>query len=141
MYRAPLLLSIVASLASFGAGAALGQTNSAAAAASSGFSSNSAAFNGGFGLGSGGENRAVTGEIRDANGNLTIANGVMTGTSVSRQDGMNQSGAGYGASAVAIGNSLNVNVIGNWNTVIIDSTQTNTGDQSASASLNGELEF
>ncbi len=139
MYRAPLIFSI-AVVAAFGAGAALGQT-SGASAASGGFSSNSAAFNGGFGLGSGGENHAVTGQVRDANGNLTIVNGVMTGTSVVRQDGVNQSGAGYGASAVAIGNSLNVNVIGNWNTVIIDSTQTNNGDQNATASLNGELDF
>lgn len=141
MYRAPLVLSIAVFVAALGTGAALGQTNAAAGTASSGFATNSAAFNGGFGLGSGGENRATTGQVRDANGNLTIVNGVMTGTSVSRQDGVNQSGAGYGASAVAIGNSLNVNVIGNWNTVIVDSTQTNNGDQSASAALNGELEF
>jgi holdfast attachment protein HfaA len=39
--------------------------------------------------------------------------------------------------ATAIGNSLNVVTVGNNNTVVVNSTQTNNGNQSASVSLNG----
>lgn len=116
---------------------------------------NSAAYNSGFGMGSGGENLAASGRVRDPNSNLMIVNGVIGGASAgagatafagasasassgfSRQDGVGQMGAG----ATAIGNSLNVNVIGNWNTVIVDSTQINNGDQSATVSLNGQLKL
>ena len=153
MHALPLTLALAAVATAVGAAPVLGQTiavnaqaaatasASASAAASSSFYSNSAAFNGGFGLGSGSENRAATGQVRDANGNLTIVNGIMTGTSVSRQDGLAQTGAGVGSSATAIGNALNVNVLGSWNTVIIDSTQINNGDQNANVSLNGKLNF
>jgi holdfast attachment protein HfaA len=112
--------------------------------------SNSAAFNGGFG-GQGAENVGASGRVRDANSNLMIVNGVIGGASAgagataaagasagfSQQDGVGQTSAG----ATAIGNSLNVNVIGNWNTVIIDSTQINNGDQNAEVSLNGDLKL
>ena len=153
MYALPYTFALVAVATAIGAAPVFGQTiavnaqaaasasASASAASSSSLYSNSASFNGGFGLGSGAENQAPTGQVRDANGNLTIVNGVMTGTSVSRQDGLNQAGVGVGASATAIGNALNVNVLGNWNTVIIDSTQTNNGDQNANVSLNGKLNF
>jgi holdfast attachment protein HfaA len=116
---------------------------------------NSAAYNSGFGVVSGGENLAASGRVRDAANNLMIVNGVMGGSafagagataiagasssssSFSHQDGVNQIGAG----ATAIGNSLNVNVIGNWNTVIIDNTQINNGDQNAEVNLNGQLKL
>jgi holdfast attachment protein HfaA len=105
---------------------------------------NSAAYNGGFGRVSGQENHLTTSSNRDPNGNMLIVNGIMTGAgSVNQQDGLNQSGASGigGASATAVGNSLNVTVTGAWNTVIVDSTQINNGDQNASASLNGNLKF
>jgi holdfast attachment protein HfaA len=116
---------------------------------------NSAAFNSGFGMGSGAENLAASGRVRDSANNLTIVNGVMGGAAFagagatatasasssssyfSRQEGI----GGIGAGATAIGNNLNVNVIGNWNTVIIDSTQINNGDQNATVSLNGQLKL
>ena len=36
----------------------------------------------------------------------------------------------------AIGNSLNVVVVGNHNTTVVDSSQVNTGNQTANAQLN-----
>jgi holdfast attachment protein HfaA len=104
--------------------------------------SNSAAYNSGYGSTPSGENRAATGQVRDENGNLIIANGVMSGASAySPVDGVNQSGVGVGTrgTATAIGNSLNVTVLGNWNTVIVDSEQINNGDQNAEVNLNGDL--
>lgn len=50
--------------------------------------------------------------------------------------GTSGAGAAYGQ-ASAIGNSLNVVTVGSNNTVIIDSKQTNNGNQNASVSLNG----
>jgi len=43
--------------------------------------------------------------------------------------------------ATAIGNSLNVVVQGNRNTVVINSNQTNTGNITAGTALNGTLNF
>ncbi|MBX3430027.1 MAG: holdfast anchoring protein HfaA [Hyphomonadaceae bacterium] len=67
---------------------------------------------------------------RDENGNRTIVNGridiegTLTG-------GLQDSFAtGLGAST-AIGNQLNVITQGNYNTVIVDSTQINNGDITA----------
>src|SRR5688500_4874444 len=116
---------------------------------------NSAAYTGGVGMGSAGENLAASGRVRDPANNLTIVNGVMGGggafagagatatasassssSSFSRQEGLVTS-----AGATAIGNNLNINVIGNWNTVIVDSTQINNGDQNATATLNGQLKL
>ena len=50
--------------------------------------------------------------------------------------GTSSSGAAYG-NATAIGNSLNVVTVGNNNTVVVNSSQTNSGNQNASVSLNG----
>ena len=124
-------------------GAAVSMTAQAAQQAE-GFA-NSAIYNGAIGMSLGQENRAISGSNRDANGNLLIVNGIMSGTgNVNQQDGLHQAGSGNGpnsASATAVGNSLNVTVTGAWNTVIVDSTQINNGDQNASASLNGSLNF
>jgi holdfast attachment protein HfaA len=50
------------------------------------------------------------------------------------------SGAGGAAgSATAIGNNLSVNVSGNYNTVVVNSTQTNNGNVSATTILNGKV--
>ena len=71
---------------------------------------------------------------RDENGNRVIINGRMEieGTlSGGLMDGFGQ-GANFGiGSAQAIGNQLNVVTQGNYNTVIVDSTQINNGDISA----------
>jgi holdfast attachment protein HfaA len=67
---------------------------------------------------------------RDENNNRVIVNGRVV------IDGALTGGLGDGAgggvgSAQAIGNQLNVVTQGNWNTVIVDSTQINNGDISA----------
>jgi len=66
---------------------------------------------------------------RDENGNREIINGRMEleGTLT----GGLQDNFASGFSAQAIGNQLNVVTQGNYNTVIIDSTQINNGDVSA----------
>jgi len=108
---------------------------------------NSTLYNSGFGMTSGETNAPVSGSNRDANGNLVILNGVMSGGGVlSQQDTARQTNSGGGtgvggATATAIGNNLNVTVTGVWNTVIIDSKQTNNGNQDAAASLNGQIKF
>jgi holdfast attachment protein HfaA len=80
--------------------------------------------------------------LRDSNNNLTLVNGQFTSSTYSQQSGsqyagvgMGGAGAGYGQ-ASAIGNSLNVVTLGSNNTVIVDSTQTNTGNQTATVDLN-----
>jgi holdfast attachment protein HfaA len=88
------------------------------------------------------ENRPADGQVRDENGNLLVVNGVMSGASAfSQQTGVHHSGGGLGpnAGATAIGNSLNVTVLGSWNTMIVDSEQVNNGDQNAEVNLNGDL--
>jgi holdfast attachment protein HfaA len=92
---------------------------------------------------------------RQSAGNRVIVNGIMqTGVGVSQQvnamTGLNlnvtggvsggvQSGFGYNsANATAIGNQLNVNVFGSYNTVIVNNTQVNEGAVSATASSDTE---
>jgi len=92
--------------------------------------------------------RPATGSTRDANGNRLIVNGIIqSGASAYSQSSGGvasaYSGAGNGSTGIAgstaIGNSLNVVVQGNWNTVIINSRQTNTGNITAGTALNGTL--
>ena len=99
-----------------------------------------------YGFGYNEESQPFDARTRDLNGNRVIVNGrMMVGDDLSTlPDGMwnlngysNGAGAGYGGSA-AIGNQLNVITQGSWNTVIIDSTQINSGDINAGY-LNGEL--
>jgi holdfast attachment protein HfaA len=68
----------------------------------------------------------IEASTRDENGNRVIINGRM------QLEGTLSGGLmdSYG-SAQAIGNQLNVVTQGNWNTVIVDSTQVNNGDVSA----------
>ena len=88
---------------------------------------------------------------RDSAGNRVIVNGIMqTGVGVSSQlnawNGLNlnvnggvQSAQTYNSSsATAIGNQLNVNVTGSYNTVIVNSSQVNEGTVTASATSNTE---
>ena len=150
MYRVFLTSTIIAAatLAAATTQAADLAARQAATMSAQGFN-NSAAYNGGIGLGAGGENLAASGRVRDANNNLLIVNGAFSGAGasaaagasagVSIQDGIG--GTAIGTGATAIGNNLNVTVIGNWNTTIVDSTQINNGDQNANVSLNGQLKL
>lgn len=73
---------------------------------------------------------------RSEAGNRVIIDGIIqTGVGVSTQTGL--FGGGVGSSATAIGNQLNVNVTGRYNTVIVNSTQINNGDVNANANANG----
>ena len=113
--------------------------------------STAASYNSGYGMTAGQENQAINPSLRDANGNLTVVNGQFTSSSFSAQTGVQTmgtissstlsslgttSGSTYGT-ASAIGNSLNVVTVGNNNTVIVNSTQTNPGNVTATTSLNG----
>jgi holdfast attachment protein HfaA len=100
------------------------------------------------GYGAGTQNTASNYQLRDPNGNLTLVNGQFqsaqyssqTGTQFagSTSGGVGTSGAGaqYGQ-ASAIGNSLNVVVLGSHNTTVVDTTQINNGNQTATVDLNG----
>ena len=102
---------------------------------------NSAMYNG---YGANNMNSASSYSMRDANGNLTMVNGQVTSAQYSANSGgqsayaggVGMGGANAYGQATAIGNSLNVTVIGSHNTTIIDSTQINTGNQTATAELN-----
>jgi holdfast attachment protein HfaA len=106
---------------------------------------NSGSYNAGYGRFSGQENQPVNPTLRDANGNLVIVDRVI-------QAGQDQSvfsnavaagafdtvaGVGASGGASAIGNNLVVVTQGNDNVVIVNSKQTNSGNVSASSSLNG----
>ncbi|HEY5236849.1 MAG TPA: holdfast anchoring protein HfaA [Rhizomicrobium sp.] len=120
-------------------------------------------YNHPYGMSSDQSNDPVNASLRDSNGNLTVVNGVFTSSSFSQQSGVQQagmigsgataSGAGFGGatamgssgstsiggvSATSVGNSLNVVTIGNNNTVVVDSNQTNNGNQTASVNLDGK---
>lgn len=104
----------------------------------------SAEFNGGWGRAPGSENQPVQVSTRSSNGNRVIVDGLMlTGednSSFSSADGAgdNYSGVGsLGGGATAIGNNLVVVTQGNYNTVIVTSTQTNHGDVIANANVGG----
>ncbi len=103
---------------------------------------NSADFNAGWGRHAGSENRPVEVSTRDGNGNRVIVDGlILTGedqSSFARSGGSADVFAGVGASAggaTAIGNSLVVVTQGNYNTVIVNSHQLNTGTVSAGIKL------
>lgn len=78
--------------------------------------------------------RPIETSSRDANGNRVIVNGRMEvegSLSGGLMDGFVQSSSFGLGSAQAIGNQLNVVTQGNYNTVIVDSTQINNGDVTA----------
>lgn len=113
----------------------------ATTAAQAGDWTNSGMYNG---YGAASQNTASGYSMRDANGNLTMVNGQVTSSQYASNSGGQSAYAGgvgtgganaYGQ-ATAIGNSLNVTVIGRNNTTIIDSSQINNGNQTASAELN-----
>jgi holdfast attachment protein HfaA len=114
--------------------------NLAMPAARAGDWSNSGSYNG-YG---GGFNTPANFSLRDQNGNLTMVDGQITSSNFSANSGGQQASAGAGTSgagaaygqAMAVGNQLQVQVIGFNNTVIVDSQQTNTGNQTAVVNLN-----
>lgn len=108
-------------------------------------STGSANYNAGYGRTPGQENRMVDYSTRDANGNRVIVDGVMlTGddqSTFTRAGGSLDAYSGVGSqggSSTAIGNNLVVITQGSYNTVIVNSTQTNNGDVTANAQGNGD---
>lgn len=105
---------------------------------------NSANYNG---FGNTTQNAPSNFSLRDANGNLTVVNGQFVGSNYSSSSGAQSAstfGSGVGmqggqtsGQATAIGNSLNVVVVGNHNTTVVDSSQINNGNQTATAQING----
>jgi holdfast attachment protein HfaA len=126
----PLLLAVLAAASISGAARAGDWTNSAN-------------YNG---YGNTTQNTPSNFSLRDTNGNLTLVNGQFVGSNYSTSTGVGaanaQGGVGmFGApttsgQATAIGNSLNVMVLGNHNTTVVDTTQINNGNQTATAALN-----
>jgi holdfast attachment protein HfaA len=85
-----------------------------------------------FGMGYDSFDAPISPSSRDANGNRVIINGRMELEGTLTGGLMDNYATGWG-SAQAIGNQLNVVTTGNYNTVIVDSTQINNGDVSADA--------
>ncbi len=90
------------------------------------------------------ENTPYNPSTRTADGNRLIINGRMVlgdGSTLPGGLGGDFFGSqdGTGGSAGAIGNQLNVVTVGSWNTVIIDSTQINNGDQTVNITQSDEL--
>ena len=121
-----------------------------AAQAQSAGSSGMGAYQAGYGASRYTTARPQTGSTRDQNGNRLIVNGIIqsgANSYSSASGGVASSFSGVGGSdgrmtvggSTAIGNSLNVVVQGNHNTVIVNSTQTNNGNVTAGTSLNGTL--
>ena len=114
----------------------------AGAADAQSMTANSASFNAGYGRIAGSENHPVDVSTRDANGNRVIVDGlILTGedqSSFSSATGAVDRVAGVGAGSggsTAIGNNLVVVTQGNYNTVIINSNQTNNGAVTAGAKV------
>jgi holdfast attachment protein HfaA len=88
-------------------------------------------------------NAPVNSSLRDANGNLTVVDGQITSSSFAEVGGVQSFNAGTSTGGVggttgqatAIGNQLNVVTAGSNNIVIVDSTQTNNGDQNANNTI------
>lgn len=117
----------------------------AVAAAQSAGSSGLATFQAGYGGSRYTTARPQTGSTRDANGNRLIVDGIIQAgasaySSASASGGVSSTFSGAGGSTLggstAIGNSLNVVVQGNHNTVIVNSTQVNNGTVTAGTNLN-----
>ena len=130
---------LVAGAATLLAGLALGS-----GAQAQQMSTNSASFNAGYGRVSGQENRGVEYGTRDSSANRLIVDGLIqsgeTQSNFSQTSGgvfSSGSGVGSGGSSTAIGNNLVVITQGNWNTVIVTSVQTNTGNITAGATASG----
>jgi holdfast attachment protein HfaA len=120
-----------------------------AQAQSSSESAGAASMEAGYGRAGAVASQTFNPVTRDANGNRLVVNGViMNGqpnapVSYSSTGSNSLSGAAYfdsGAAALnnsntatAVGNLVNVSIIGHGNTVVLNSTQTNNGDISANS--------
>lgn len=121
----------------------------AVAAAQSAGSSGMSGYQAGYGGARYSTARPQSGSTRDANGNRLIVDGIIQAGASSYSSatgGVSSSFSGVGGNggmaiggSTAIGNSLNVVVQGNHNTVIVNSTQVNNGAVTAATSLNGTL--
>ena len=121
----------------------------AVAAAQSAGSSGMSSYQAGYGGARYSTARPQSGSTRDANGNRLIVDGIIQAGASSYSSatgGVSSSFSGVGGNggmaiggSTAIGNSLNVVVQGNHNTVIVNSTQVNNGAVTAGTSLNGTL--
>ncbi|MET4684729.1 holdfast anchoring protein HfaA [Brevundimonas faecalis] len=120
------------------------------ASAQSTGSAGAAQFQAGYGASRYTTARNNSGSTRDENGNRLIVNGIIQSGASSYSSSSAGVSAGYAGSgkgganiggSTAIGNNLNVVVQGNRNTVIVNSTQTNTGNVTAGTALNGSLVF
>lgn len=87
-------------------------------------------FSSAFGMGYESFDTPINPATRDANGNRVIVNGRMDIEGTLTGGLQDSFATGIGASS-AIGNQLNVITQGNYNTVIVDSTQINNGDITA----------
>ena len=98
-----------------------------------------------YGFAYGEESQPFDAQTRDSAGNRVIVNGRIINDTSTLNGGLNtgwgQTGGASGmlGTGTAIGNQLNVVTNGSFNTVIIDSTQINNGDQTVY--LNGELDL
>lgn len=95
-----------------------------------------------YGFSYGQEDQPYDAGTRDASGNRVIINGMINGGSglssgLYTSWGQTDGASGMIGSGTAVGNQLNVITYGSYNTIIIDSTQINNGDQTVV--LNGEL--
>jgi holdfast attachment protein HfaA len=121
---------------------ALIATLAAGSAHAQAMNANSASYNAGYGRYAGQENHPIDVTTRDANGNRVIVDGlILSGedqSSFSRASGAADAYAGVGSigGSSAIGNNLVVVTQGNNNTVIVNSSQVNTGAVSATTNLN-----
>ena len=88
-------------------------------------------FQRGFGMDGDSFSQPINPSTRDANGNRVIINGQMELQGTLTGGLMDNFATGNAAQAV--GNQLNVVTQGNYNTVIVDSTQINNGDVSANS--------
>lgn len=127
-----------------GAAALVGAVAAGAYAHAQSMTTNAAEFNAGYGRYAGQENRPVDVTTRDANGNRVIVDGLILNgedqSSFARAGGAADAFAGVGAlggGASAIGNNLVVVTQGNYNTVIVNSSQVNNGSVTATTQLNG----
>jgi holdfast attachment protein HfaA len=105
-------------------------------------------YNSGYGMNAGSAQQPVNVSLWDGNGNLSVVNGQFTTSTMAHSTGVQNlsslgqnAGVGFGNSsngtASAIGNSLNVITTGSNNTVIVNSHQTNNGNQTATVDMNG----
>lgn len=131
-------------LFAIGAATVLVGTTLASAGQAQQMSTNSASFNAGYGRVSGQENRGVEYGTRDSSGNRLVVDGMIqsgeTQSNFSQTSGgvfSSSTGVGAGGSSTAIGNNLVVITQGSWNTVVVTSVQTNTGDVTAGSTTNG----